>query len=91
MRRTLYDALMSAGAILLLLVLLATFDGRVREQVAIRMGRTQSTAAVVDVGGRVRDLAVSVVDVVREEAEMHATLMVFVLAATVLTILMLRV
>ena len=37
MRRALYDALMSAGAILLLLVLLAAFDGRVREQVAIRM------------------------------------------------------
>jgi hypothetical protein len=91
MRRTLYDALMSAGAILLLLVLLATFDGRVREQVAGRMGRTQPAATVVDVSGRVHDLAVSVVDVVREEAEMHATLMVFVLAATVLTILMLRV
>ena len=91
MRRTLYDALMSAGAILLLLVLLATFDGRVREQVAIRMGRTQSTATVVDVSGRVHDLAVSVIDVVREETELHATLMVFVLAATVLTILMLRV
>jgi hypothetical protein len=91
MRRAVNDALMSAGAILILLVLLSAFDGRVREQVTMRMGRTQSSAAVVDVGSRVRDLAVSVVDVVREETEMHATLMVFVLAATVLTVLMLRV
>jgi hypothetical protein len=91
MRRAVYDVLMSAGAILLLLVLLAAFDGRVREQVTMRMGRTQSSATVVDVGAVVHDLAVSAIDVVRNETEMHATLMVFVLAATVLTVLMLRV
>ena len=91
MRRAVYDVLMSAGAILMLLVLLAAFDGRVRDQVAIRLGRTQSSATVVDVGSRVRDLAVTVVVLVRNETEMHATLMVFELAATVLTVLMLRV
>jgi hypothetical protein len=91
MRRAVYDVLMSVSAVAMLIVLLAAFDGRVREQVMARVGRTQSTAAVADAGGRVRDLATIVVDVVRDESQMHATLMIFVLAASVLTVLMLRV
>lgn len=91
MRRRFYDLLMSAGAVLLLLVILAAVDGRIRDQVTMRIGRTQSPAAVVDIGAVVRDFASGAVDVMRNETQMHATLMVFVLAATVLTVLMLRV
>ena len=91
MRRRFYDLLMSAGAVLLLLVILAAVDGRIRDQVTMRIGRTQSPAAVVDIGTMVRDVASGAVDVMRNETQMHATLMVFVLAATVLTVLMLRV
>jgi hypothetical protein len=88
MRRALYDLLMSAGAIAMLVVILAAFDGRVREQV---MMRAQPSVAVVDAEGRVRDVASVFVDVLRDEMQMHATLMIFVLAATVLTVFMLRV
>jgi hypothetical protein len=91
MRRALYDVLMPAGAVGLLIVLLVAFDGRVREQVMTRIGRTQSSAAIVDAGGSVRDLTSVVLDVIRYETQMHATLVIFVLAATVLTVLMLRV
>lgn len=88
MRRAVSDVLMSIGAVALLLVLLAAFDTRVREQIVLR---SSSTATVADASGRARDLATVVVDVVRDEMQMHATLMIFVLAATVLTVLMLRV
>jgi hypothetical protein len=91
MRRALSDGLMSTAAIALLLVILAAFDGRVREQVMMRVGPTQSSAAVVDASSRVRDLTSVFVDVLRDEMQMHATLMIFVLAATVLTVFMLRV
>jgi hypothetical protein len=67
------------------------FDGRVREQVTMRIGRTQSSAAVVDANGRARDLASVVVDVLKNEMQIHATLMIFVFAAAVLTVFMLRV
>ena len=91
MRRALYDVAMSAAAITMLLVILAAFDGRVREQMTMRIGRTPSSATVVDASSRVRDLASIVMDVFRDEMQMHATLMLFVLAATVLTVFMLRV
>ena len=91
MRRRVYDLLMSAGAVLVLVMILAAADGRIREQVTMRIGRTQSSAAVVDVGSVVHDFAAGALDVMRNETQMHATLMVFVLAATVLTVLMLRV
>jgi len=91
MRRALYDVAMSAAAITMLLVILAAFDGRVRDQMTMRIGRTQSSAAVADVSSRVQSLAAVFMDVARDEMQMHATLMLFVLAATVLTVFMLRV
>ena len=91
MRRALYDVLMPAGAVTLLIALLIAFDGRVREQVMTRIGPTQSSAAVVDAGSRVRDVTSIILDLIRYETQLHATLVIFVLAATVLTVLMLRV
>ncbi|HZR24086.1 MAG TPA: hypothetical protein VFA59_10890 [Vicinamibacterales bacterium] len=91
MRRAVSDVVMSIGAVSLLLVLLTAFDTRVRDQMLVRIGRTSSSAMVADAGGRARDLAAVVVDAFRDEMRLHATLMIFVVAATVLTVLMLRV
>jgi hypothetical protein len=91
MRRALYDVLMPAGAVGLLIVFLIAFDGRVREGVMTRVGRGQSSAAVADIGARLTDASSVVFSLIRYETTMHSTLVIFVLAATVLTVLMLRV
>lgn len=89
-RRAFDDALISVGALIALILVLAAFDGRVREQISLRIGSGRASAQVIDAGVVVRDLTGVVADAVRDQSIEHAPLVIFVLAATVLVLFMLR-
>lgn len=89
-RRAFDDALISVGALIALILVLAAFDGRVREQISLRLGSGRASAQVIDAGVVVRDLTGVVADAVRDQSIEHAPLVIFVLAATVLVLFMLR-
>jgi hypothetical protein len=88
-RRRFGEALISAGALVLLLLTLVAVDDRVREQVSLRF-RTSPTADLVTAGTQVRDLASVVFVAARDQSVAHAPLVIFALAAAVLTLFMLR-
>jgi hypothetical protein len=84
------DVLISMGAIGLVLVVLIAFDSRLREQVAERVDRAQPTN-LVDTGHQMREMVRFAFQVVKAECQQHTTMVVFVTAATVLTLFMVRV
>jgi len=88
-RHTLKDALISCGAVLLLLTMLLAMDGRIREQVSLRFA-TRDAGQLAHAGGQMRDVASVVYDVVRDQSSEHTALTVFVVAATVLVVFMVR-
>jgi hypothetical protein len=88
MQRAFGDFLISAGALVALVLMLAAFDGRVREQISLRV--SSPSEQVAGAGVAVRDLASVVFDAVRDQSIEHAPLVIFVLAATVLLLFMLR-
>ena len=90
MQRALGDTLISAGALVALIVILVAFDDRVREQISLRIGAGRTSAQIVDAGVAARDLAGVVVDAVRDQSIEHAPLLIFVLGATVIVLFMLR-
>ena len=89
-RRAFGDALISVVALVALILMLAAFDGRVREQISLRIGSGRASAQVVNAGVVVRDLTGVVADAVRDQSIEHAPLVIFVLGATVLMLFMLR-
>ena len=88
--RAFSDVLISAGALLALVVMLAAFDVRVREQISLRVGAGRPSTQVADAGVAIRDVASVIVTAVRDQSIEHAPLVIFVLAATVLVLFMLR-
>ncbi|HVH27889.1 MAG TPA: hypothetical protein VM818_14065 [Vicinamibacterales bacterium] len=88
MQRSVSDFLMSAAALVTLIVILAAFDGRVREQLMLRMD--SPSAQVTGAGVMIRDVAAIVFDAARDQTIEHAPLVIFVAAATVLLLFMLR-
>ena len=84
------DALISAGGVLVLLAALVAVDGRVREQIALRMSPGRASAQVVETGATVRDLTAVMFDAARDQSIEHAPLVLFVLGGTVLLLFMLR-
>lgn len=89
-RRAFGDALISVAALVALILMLAAFDGRVREQISLRIGSGRASAQVADAGAVVRNFTGVVADAVRDQSIEHAPLVIFVLAATVLVLFMLR-
>jgi hypothetical protein len=89
MRRVMNDAMLSAGALLALLTVLVAVDGRVREH-ALRLGHGRGNSDLAFVSGQARDLASVALGVVSDSVRMHPTLAIFVVAATVLTVFMVR-
>lgn len=89
MRRTISDALISIGALAALLVTLIAFDDRVRDVVSLRFS-TGASADLVGAGTQIRDIGAVLLDVARDQSMQHAPLMMFVLAATVLVMFMVR-
>jgi len=90
MRRAFSDVLMSMGAVSIVLIVLIGFDGELRQQVTQRVNRSHSSTELVTVGEQARDLVNVAVQIVKSESEQHTTLMLFLLAATVLTLFMVR-
>jgi hypothetical protein len=88
MRRVFGEALMSAGAVAVLLLTLVAVDGRVRDEVSRRIARP--SVALAGAGQQVRDLTSVIAEAVRDQSLAHAPLLLFALAATVLVLLMLR-
>jgi hypothetical protein len=86
--RAFSDFLISAGALVALVLTLAAFDGRVREQISLRIA--SPATQVAGAGVAARNLASVVLDAVRDQSIEHAPLVIFVLAATVLLLFMLR-
>jgi ABC-type xylose transport system permease subunit len=89
-RRVFGDALISAAALVVLLVGLVAIDDRVRERVlsVIRTGEVSSSVgSVTSLAG---DVAGVLVMAARDQSLDHAPLAVFVVAATALVLAMLR-
>ena len=90
MRRAFGEALISAGALACLLLALVMVDGRVREQVSLRFSGERASSELMSAGTHVRDLASVIFEAARDQSLEHAPLMIFVLAASVLVLFMLR-
>ena len=89
MRRACTQALMSAGAVALLLLALVVMDDRVRDAITQRVS-TNPSAAVASADQQAHDLARLLVDVGRDQSRAHAPLLVFSLASAILVVFMLR-
>jgi hypothetical protein len=89
MRRVFREALMSAGTVVILLLLLIAFDDRVRDQVSRRVVAHPSQE-LASVGRQARDLTSVIAAAARDQSLGHAPLLIFTLGAAVLVLFMLR-
>jgi hypothetical protein len=89
MRRAVNEALMSAGTVAMLLLVLIAVDDRVRDQVSLRFV-SHPTTELAAASSRVRDLTSVIAEAARDQSLAHAPLLIFALAATVLVLFMLR-
>ena len=90
LRRWLTDALLTAGALLLVLAVLIGFDTRVREQVNDQIHGRRAASEIAYAGSGVRDFANTIVQVAKDQSEEHASLMILAVAAGVLVLFMVR-
>ena len=91
MRRALGDVLLSACALAMLLAILMAFDGRLREQVRLRVSSpARATSEVVAVGAQAGNLLDILFESAKVQSQQHGPLLVMVVAGTVLTVFMLR-
>ena len=89
MRRAFGDAMISIGAVLLLLMMLVTVDPRVREQVSGAWGGP-GASPVATISSQMREVTSVVLSAARDHGLDNAPLMIFALVATVLVLFMLR-
>jgi hypothetical protein len=90
MRRSFGDAMISVGALALLVLMLAASDVRVREQILLRVHAGATSAQMASAGTKVHDLVDVIVDAVKDQSIEHAPLLIFVLAGGALFLFMLR-
>jgi len=89
-RRPVLDGLFTVGPPVVLLTLLTAYDDRVREQLALRFAPDQATHALLAAGSTVRGLAGVLVEAGRDQSLAHAPLLIFAMAAAMLTLFMVR-
>jgi hypothetical protein len=89
MRRVFREALMSAGTVVILLLVLISFDDRVRDHISRRVVAHPSLE-LASVGRQARDLTNVIAGAARDQSLGHAPLLIFTLAAGVLVLFMLR-
>jgi hypothetical protein len=89
MRRVFGDAVISAGAVLVLLITLVSIDPRVRDQLS-PIWQAPGASAFTSLSSQVREVSMVVVSAARDQGIANAPLMIFALAATVLVLFMLR-
>ena len=90
MRRAFSDTLISVMALGALVLILASLDDRVRDQISMQMTSGQASAQMAGAGVTASNLTGVVVTAVRDQSIEHAPLVIFVLAAGVLMLFMLR-
>jgi hypothetical protein len=90
MRRGLQDALISAGALALVMIVLVSIDDRVREHYASIVRTVASPSGLTAAGAQIRDAAAVVLLVARDRSVEHAPVVIFVSAAVLLVVFMLR-
>jgi ABC-type xylose transport system permease subunit len=89
-RRAFGDALISAAALVVLLVGLVAIDDRVRERVLSVIQTGEVSSSVGSVTSIASDVAGVLMMAARDQSLDHAPLAVFVVAATALVLAMLR-
>jgi hypothetical protein len=80
---------MSAGTVMVLLLVLIAVDDRVRSELSGRF-MSHPTAQLAAAGKQARDLTSVIAEAARDQSIAHAPLLIFALAATVLVLFMLR-
>jgi hypothetical protein len=89
-RRAFSDTLISVMALCALILILASLDDRVRDPLTRSVAPGQASAQVANAGATVSNLTAVVVTAVRDQSIEHSPLVIFVLAAAVLVLFMLR-
>jgi len=89
-RRPLLDAFLTAGPPLLLLSFLIAIDDRVREQLTLRVAPDPAMHALMGAGSTFRSLATVLVEAGRDQSLAHAPMLIFAMAAGMLTLFMVR-
>jgi hypothetical protein len=89
-RRTVNEALVSIGALLLLLATLVAVDKDVHDQFMLRFGNGGAAYEAARAGGQIREMGWVLATAVRHQSVEHAPVTIFVVAAVVLTLFMLR-
>lgn len=90
-RRALTDTLMSIAALTVLLAVLVAVNDRVRQQVSLRLTPGQPQADVAAAVANIHTFTAVAVETARSQTIAHAPLVIFVTAACVLVVFMLRV
>jgi len=89
-RRTVNEALVSLGALALVLTALVAFDKNVHDQFMLRFGNGGAASEAARASGQLRDIGWVLATAVRHQSIEHAPVTIFVVAAVVLTLFMLR-
>jgi hypothetical protein len=89
MRRKYVEILMSIGAVGVILLVLISFDGRVRQEFTDHF-QSGPTAGVMTAGQRVRHVVVVAAVVVREQGKAHKQIAMMLAAAGVLVLFMVK-
>jgi hypothetical protein len=89
MRRAFREALMSAGTVVILLLVLIAFDDRVRDAF-MRRFVAHPSVELAHAERQVTDLTSVIAQAARDQSLGHAPLLIFSLAAAVLVLFMLR-
>ncbi len=90
MQRVIKDALISVGAVVVLIVALVSIDDRVRQRVAEILRTPPSSAEIAGTGAQVAQVSNLVFKAVRDQSVENAPMVIFGVAATVLVLFMLR-
>ena len=89
MRRVLEDALWSAGALVILVLILVALDDRVRVEIQEHLS-VRPSAGLYQAGAQTGTFATIIVGAAREKVADHTPLMLFAFAGSVLMLFMLR-
>jgi hypothetical protein len=89
MRRAFREALMSAGTMVILLLVLVAADDRVRDQFS-RHVVARPSVELASAGRQLREVTTVIAQAARDQSLGHAPLLIFTLAAAVLVLFMLR-
>ena len=89
-KRTVLDGLLTIGPPSLLLVFLVVTDDRVREQLTLRVAPAHVSHTLAAAGSTARGLAAVLVEAGRDQSLAHAPMLIFAMAAAMLTLFMVR-